>query len=567
MRHLWAGLSVSALLLTSQSLLKAQTLTSATAPDKICSTEKLNGSCTIVIDRKYPLSLPTFRMRRNASIRVLVANPLDYEDLYLDVSGAQLGDLTDQTQGFVSAALPMSKGAVLQGHVDMVSADDLVHMNAIAPTPAADTKFTDAVQLTADLIAETQLLRGFAENSAVVYAQLNEAQAVPSPQMLASLVRFANIGDGPSPWTGTQYWVAYVEYELTGNTSLVPTAKPLPQIAGLLTRGAQLTSDLAACPSDPDSITDAQAKSLACKLKNLDPTINHDELTRLQAELASFSPEITSILKDFNQAYVNLQLVHPKGGLVQSYLGTNAPVLEFAPIQDPLNSSVAGWQPKLPGVQATWTVSAINRLSGSQATVTPATQKKPIASFTVLFAQPIFEVSSGALFSTVPNRSFNSQTIATPTAGMSPTFGDVEIVKSFTRPAVVPFVAANWRVSPEFTWMGRRRGAFYLSTALGVNPYTASTDFAGGPSVSWRSVMFSAFYHYTHDVRLTQNEYANEILCNVNGPVTENGVMIQKCPGGAPSPTTEKYGTSAFAIGISIRIPSAFAGSSASASH
>jgi len=79
--------------------------------------------------------------------------------------------------------------------------------------------------------------------------------------------------------------------------------------------------------------------------------------------------------------------------------------------------------------------------------------------------------------------------------------------------------------------------------------------------------MFSAFYHYTHDVRLTQNEYANEILCNVNGSVTENGVVIQKCLGGAPSPTTEKYETSAFAIGISIRIPSVFSGSSTPASH
>jgi hypothetical protein len=320
MRKLWAGLSVYALLFASQSLLNAQTLTSAAAPGKICSTEKLNGDCTIVIDRKYPLSLPTFRMRRNASIRVLVANPLDYEDLYLDVSGAQLGDLTDQTQGFVSAALPMSKGAVLQGHLDMLTAEALVHNYAIAPTPALNATFADPIQLTADLIAETKLLRAFAENSAVVYAQLNEAQAVPSPQMLANLVRFANIGDGPSPWTGTQYWVAYVEYELTGNASLVPTAKPQPQIGGLLTRGAQLTSDLAACPSDPDSVTDAQAKSLACRLKSLDPAVNHDDLTRLQAELASFSPEITNILKDFNQAYVNLQLVHPKGGLVQSYL-------------------------------------------------------------------------------------------------------------------------------------------------------------------------------------------------------------------------------------------------------
>jgi hypothetical protein len=41
-----------------------------------CSTEKVNGSCTVYIDRRYPVTSPTIQMRRGQRVRVVVLNSL-----------------------------------------------------------------------------------------------------------------------------------------------------------------------------------------------------------------------------------------------------------------------------------------------------------------------------------------------------------------------------------------------------------------------------------------------------------------------------------------------------------
>ena len=53
-----------------------------------CSTEKVNGDCTLTIDRSYPVAMPTIQMRRGAKMTVVVTNPLGFETLSLDPQSA-----------------------------------------------------------------------------------------------------------------------------------------------------------------------------------------------------------------------------------------------------------------------------------------------------------------------------------------------------------------------------------------------------------------------------------------------------------------------------------------------
>jgi hypothetical protein len=125
-----------------------------------------------------------------------------------------------------------------------------------------------------------------------------------------------------------------------------------------------------------------------------------------------------------------------------------------------------------------------------------------------------------------------------PVYNSSGTVTDKQITTSVLRPTVVPFAAANFRVSRDLDW-SRWRMAWYATGAVGINPNTLSADFAAGPSLSFRGLVFSALWHYGHDVRLTQGLYVGESL-----GASSSGTV-----------TTQNYWTNSFAIGVSIRTP------------
>lgn len=52
---------------------------------KQCSTEKINNDdCVVIIDRRYPITLPTIQMRPGKKMIVKVQDPLSFETLSLD---------------------------------------------------------------------------------------------------------------------------------------------------------------------------------------------------------------------------------------------------------------------------------------------------------------------------------------------------------------------------------------------------------------------------------------------------------------------------------------------------
>jgi hypothetical protein len=184
--------------------------------------------------------------------------------------------------------------------------------------------------------------------------------------------------------------------------------------------------------------------------------------------------------------------------------------------------------------QVTYAIDALNLVQNSQVAIPDSTKKKAIATVTILYGDSHWEGSAGTFFSTLANRSFSVAPVIT--GGV---VTNKQVAENLLHPTIVPFAAVNYRLMdafPKASW----RSAVYWTFAVGVNPNTVSADFASGPSLSWRGLMFSALWHYGHDVRLTQGLYKGEPLgASYSG-----------------SATTETFWRSAVALGISVRVPS-----------
>jgi len=214
-------------------------------------------------------------------------------------------------------------------------------------------------------------------------------------------------------------------------------------------------------------------------------------------------------------------------------------------------------------ISAPYTVFAQNQVTNSVLQVLKSSQQQTVVPINALYADPIFEVSSGAFISMMPNRSFANYTDVEVVNGV-PTPIDIRINETISRPELLPFAAANWRIGRDYTMPDRRRGAVYGSLAVALNPYNTMPEFAGGLSFSWRNFMFSPLYHLGHDVHLTQGETVNQIWCTYQSSKSSSGVTTFSCApiSSPPAPTTKTYWRGAFAIGISIRIPTTFSSGS-----
>ena len=159
-------------------------------------------------------------------------------------------------------------------------------------------------------------------------------------------------------------------------------------------------------------------------------------------------------------------------------------------------------------------------------------------------------------FSLLPSRTYANQTIVSPATGAPQIATEVVIAETSTVPTVLPYVAANWRLKQFST---RRRIALYATAAIAVSPYNSSAEYAGGLSISWRSLMFNFLGHAGREVNLTQGEYKNEVWCMYypSGTTIPTGATPQ-CSGSTPSPSMQHSWTGAFALGIGIRIPITF---------
>lgn len=180
----------------------------------------------------------------------------------------------------------------------------------------------------------------------------------------------------------------------------------------------------------------------------------------------------------------------------------------------------------------TYSLDELNLVSYAQESAATSTNKKAIAPIAINFADrhtkgpgvPYtalrWEASAGVFFSWLPNRTFTEPSIGT-------------VQESKTRPTPIPFAAANYRLTGDFG--NRWKQNIYATAAVGINPNNTTAEFGVGPSYAWRSFMVSALCHIGHDTRPTL-------------PLPTSATT-------SALPTTSHW-TEAFAIGISVRVPS-----------
>lgn len=548
-----------------------------------CSTEKVNNNCTLTIDRAYPMGIPAIQMRSGQVITVKVLHRLPFEILTLDLQTGQAAAGTDQTAGFLTAALPQLKGLLVQEQFSAGSLGSSPPPNPNLTTPSVQDDQTELANIEKKLNDYAGLARIFDKNATIVYDQLNEVVGPLPPGFIPQGPRLDSrvAADFPRPWIAAGYtqWVRSIRCEISGqdcpaDRAPAPEADPCtgtnPPVIGLLSCGSSLVTALAPCPSqfDPSNVSDVEQVPVACRITMLSQNIDQlsavdkknfpDSMQKLNGyfvSLNAIAAAISNVNKELSTYYSNLILVGQPH--CSEFVGL---------IVDAHDANVNRNQqlPKFLGRQVMFSVNAVNEVATPATSVVTAAQKKSIVTITVVYADPKFEVSSGAIISTMPNRSFANQTIVTQNArGSSPAQGDVVITQTVANPTVVLFAGANWRLGRDFLWPDQRRGAVYLTSTIGLNANNTNVEVGAGPSLSWRSIMFSVLYDWGHDVRLTQGEYVGMIWCNQSTATSS----VSKCTGSPPSPSTEKYWRGVVAFGISVRIPSVFGGATNSVSN
>jgi hypothetical protein len=565
-------------LLWYRSALRTSTLvllmvSSAHAQLPKCSTQKVNGDCALVFDRLDPISLPTIQMRAEARINVTVVGPLPYETLSLDPTTFQGIAPTDQTQAFFTSLFPSLKG---------VSTPTVTPNARLAPVAGdsgdLQTVKKDLTSLQSSLDNPFPAIQTFITNAQGFYAQLDEAVApLPRPRDSAGVpkrVSTSPIPHGtPYPWSDSYpNWVSLLLCELSAPECTENVNATFNDLMGtginiqtLLTPPTPAPGAAGPPPSAPLQFDTATFNALVAKttadinlLQPQDhPGIYSAELVKLQAReallvkavpayAAAWLPGVTAINKDLQTYFVNIKQT-------ASAAPSKNP-LDLGYIDDPRRlSTKTKTSTKFLGRQVTYSVNAVNQIAVMTTAVPTTAQKTSIVTITVLYADPVFEVSTGALLSTLPSRTFANQTLVTTTPGAMPTTGNIVITQSIIRPTVLPYVAANFRLGHDFL-LFQRRGAVYLTGAVAFNGYNTTAEYAVGPSLSWRMIMISPLVHLGHDVHLTQGETVGMVWCNSSAaPGTPTA-----CVGAPPAPSTKTYWRGAFALGIGIRVPTSF---------
>jgi hypothetical protein len=213
----------------------------------VCSTEKVNGDCFLNIDRRYPISMPTFQMRKNAHITVYVFHPFAFESLTLDPGSAQAFEGTDQAAGLVNALIPLAKGAIMGTEVQLAgprSNDFSLTLSevdsALEKSPPNDDLAlagqirSELVQLDTLLTQALAPVTSYISETKDIYNQVREIEsAVPRPGSLGGApLRYPGVNPAltPNPWERYSEWRLFMIKEL--NQQGGDTAGLLGQLPG-----------------------------------------------------------------------------------------------------------------------------------------------------------------------------------------------------------------------------------------------------------------------------------------------------------------------------------------------
>jgi hypothetical protein len=463
----------------------------------VCSLARTNENCKLIIDRSNPVSPSTAQMYSDQIVTVVIKNPKDYERYFLDYQTGQATVTPDVTSSIVQGLLPA------MGKVTEFTAKLYGTTPPPVPNPCADPKINTkpALKGVPGVVPAFQAcLEELAEDAIDIYKELEPSLAPDS--------RIPNGNSGDADLDGAQSDIGdflKAEFAVSSRISII-------------------SNDSALKASDPDAPAIVQLTDLQ---KLADAVAN---------DLLSYSQRITDLL-DFDNPK------QPCEGLIDLTKKEITDKVQCVYISSRKDDQRI--YQNMVTRTITYAVNTLNLIANSQQAATDSSKKKLLATVAINFADTPdgfpgelhsafrWEASAGAFFSSLPVRSFSAAPVFTN--GM---VGNKIIAQNILHPTVVPFAAANYRLTNDLKWTRWKSGVYWTS-AVGINPNTVTADFATGLSLSYRALMISGLCHFGHDIRLTQGLTVGESLgAGFNGSLA-----------------TQTYWTTAFALGVSIRVP------------
>jgi hypothetical protein len=474
-----------------------------------CSLARTNMSCRLTIDREKLVTPPAIQIYINQKVTVVVKHPKTYERYFFDYQSGQATISPDVTSSIIQGLFPsLAKASVIHGF-------DLVQGQKSAADECAATEITDTAIPAAGTVKKIvapawKCLAKLAGQAIVIYHAL-EPFVAPD-----SLIPNAPATDPTK--TDIEKLVAQKQPISDFLTPEFLLSARISSIAGDDGLKKTPTADLRAADARAIlELTDLQKAADAVATDLLGYKLRIEDLEVYQNGFQDCSSVIDLTKEEKKQVPLPACLwitSKPDDGGVYHNMVTRA---------------------------ITYSLNSFNLVSNSQQSVPDPSKKKLLTSVVLNFGDDKkskssalrWEASAGAFFSSLPIRSFSVAPVFT-----NGVITDKIISQNLLYPTIVPFAAANYRLTNDLGWT-RWKTNVYWTGAVGINPNTVSADFATGLSYSWRALMVSGLCHFGHDVRLAQGLKVGESLgAGFNGSLP-----------------TETHWTTNFALGLSVRVP------------
>lgn len=487
---------------------------------QLCSTEKVNRSCFIVVDRTNPMQPPTIQIYPGQVLIVRIIDALPFEQVSLDWQSTSANLMPDTTAAVLTAlnpALAKSELSIALNNAGKSALFDFtlkrndVNVDQCASVnpgiSSADAFYQCAAQIQAEAADAAKLLTPVANPDSLVLAS-------GGAPLLTTASNFDNVR--------TDILCRVLNgaaKDLEGNAidcSTQPLDTPnLPY--------HDLVNELAQFPSDPGKYTGALSLKAKSDLAALGSALN-----------AVVSPLVTAA-EDLTQLGVAQLATGNLGALVDPVRRANPAGLR--PCNSVLSAApVAPSYGRLLQRQVSCAVNLVNLASNSINSVPTSQQKKSLVVITANFTDSRIDTSAGILLSALPSRSFS---VGTNYSGTPPAPSSMYVKETDIRPLVIPYAAFHVRLKSDWAWKDGRRGAAYATILAGVNPNTTTADFGAGLSLSWRTLIFGPVAHFAHDVGL-------------NPGFTKGESLGTSFSGTLP---THQFWTTSVGLAIGVRVP------------
>lgn len=472
-----------------------------------CNLSKTNQSCVITIDRGKPIAPSTLQMFSGSTLTVVVQHALSHERYFLDYSTGAATITPDVTSSIAQSLFPSIQALTVSRNARHA---------APVPTASAAACVGGVVQGTTKPL-HASLSTAVAPFRACLVAIAQDAR--DAYKLLEPYVA----PDSITPASSTQANLTNTDIdklEVQIDAVVQPEFSASSNITTLVGDGNYKAKDaVPAKPATPTTPATAPVDAVPVDPGDAE-AIN--ELTTMQKA----ADAIVADLLGYRQRLEDLR----------STLGPASVSLSARPDDSSVYQNMAYRT-------VTYSLDALNLVSNSQEATPDPSKKRALASIVIVFADSTkhsvlsayrWDASAGVFFSTLPNRSYSVAPVYTGT-----TISGNVVHSTTLRPTAVPFAAANYRLTNDLSGL-QWKSNVYLTFAVGVNPNTKTADFAVGPSLAWRAFMLSAFAHWGQETRLSQGFVNGQSL-----GTTFTGTV----------PTAPHWVT-AFAIGISVRVPS-----------